>query len=133
MLFALAAWFAFAWWRRRAIPRTRWFLRAAAVAGVASVVCMEAGWVVTEVGRQPWIVYQVQRTADAVTRSDGIWVIFGVTFFVYSFVIAATVLVLQSMARRWRTADADEPTVPYGPSPELPVPEESASGRARVS
>ena len=133
MLFALAAWFAFVWWRRRTIPKSRWFLRAAAVAGVASVVCMEAGWVVTEVGRQPWIVYEVQRTVDAVTRSDGIWIVFGVTFFVYALVIAATVLVLRSMARRWRDADADDPMVPYGPRPVLAASAEPVSGRAGVS
>ncbi len=119
LLFALAMWFAFVWWRRRAIPKTRWFLRAAAAAGVASVVCMEAGWIVTEVGRQPWIVYGLQRTADAVTRSDGVWVVFGVTFLVYALVIAATVLVLRSMTRRWRAADTDDSVVPYGPAPEM--------------
>lgn len=119
LLFALSAWFALVWWRRRRIPKTRWFLRAAAAAGVASVVCMEAGWVVTEVGRQPWIVHELQRTADAVTQSDGIWFVFGATFVVYALVIAATVMVLRSMARRWREADGDEPVVPYGPAPEV--------------
>lgn len=118
LLFALSAWFALVWWRKRRIPTTRWFLRAAAVAGVASVVCMEAGWVVTEVGRQPWIVYEIQRTTDAVTRSGGIWVIFGITVVVYALLAVATVLVLRSMARRWRDADAEEPVVPYGPSAE---------------
>ena len=118
-LLALAAWFGFVWWRRRDLPRTRWFLRAAAMAGVASVVCMEAGWVVTEVGRQPWIVYQLQRTTEAVTRADGVWIVLGVTTVVYSLVTIGTVLVLRSMTRRWRAADAVEPTVPYGPASEL--------------
>src|SRR5689334_4079240 len=45
----LAVWFGFVWWRRRDIPKTKWFLRAASVAGVASVIALEAGWVVTEV------------------------------------------------------------------------------------
>ena len=57
-LLALGAWLA---WTLVAAPRTcrgtRWFLRAVAVSGVAAVVAMEAGWVATEVGRQPWIVY----------------------------------------------------------------------------
>ena len=56
------------WWRKRDFPQTRWFLRAAAVSGVASVVALECGWIVTEVGRQPWIVYNVMRTEDAVTQ-----------------------------------------------------------------
>ena len=57
--------------------RSRWFLRAVAVSGVASIVALECGWIVTEVGRQPWIVYNVMRTEDAVTKADGIWVTFG--------------------------------------------------------
>ena len=60
---------AWAWWRRRDIPQTKWFLRAVAVSGVASVVALECGWIVTEVGRQPWIVYNVMRTEDAVTKA----------------------------------------------------------------
>ena len=49
------------------IPKTKWFLRIAACTGVLSVVTMEAGWVVTEVGRQPWIVHNymtVERRRD---------------------------------------------------------------------
>ena len=43
---------------------------------MASVVALECGWIVTEVGRQPWIVYNVMRTKDAVTQADGVWVTF---------------------------------------------------------
>ena len=60
---------AFAWWRKRDIPQTKWFLRAVAVSGVATVVALECGWIVTEVGRQPWIVYEMMRTEDAVTKA----------------------------------------------------------------
>ena len=49
-----------------------WFLRAASLAGVAAVVALEAGWIDTEVGRQPWIVYGVLRTADAVNPAPGL-------------------------------------------------------------
>ncbi|MEX0666141.1 MAG: cytochrome ubiquinol oxidase subunit I [Acidimicrobiia bacterium] len=118
-LLALAAWFAFSWWRRRDLPRSRWFLRSAAAAGVLSMVAMEAGWVVTEVGRQPWVVQGLLRTEDAVTRADGVWVSLIVVVLLYTAVGTAAVLVLRSMARRWRAADADEPPVPYGPPPEL--------------
>ena len=45
----------------------RWFLRAAVLAPVAAYICVESGWIVTEVGRQPWIVYEILRTQDAVT------------------------------------------------------------------
>ena len=67
---------AIGWWRKRDFPQTRWFLRATAVSGVAAVVALECGWIVTEVGRQPWIVYNVMRTSDAVTQASGIWVTF---------------------------------------------------------
>ena len=52
-----SVWYAASWVFRRRMPTSRWFLRAAACSGVLAVVTMEAGWVVTEVGRQPWIVY----------------------------------------------------------------------------
>src|SRR4051812_2276732 len=61
LLTLLAAWYAISWLRKRDIPRTRWFLRIAACAGVLAVLAMEAGWVVTEVGRQPWVVYNYMR------------------------------------------------------------------------
>ena len=42
--------------------------------GVLAVITMEAGWVVSEVGRQPWIVYNLQRVDDAATANTGVWV-----------------------------------------------------------
>ena len=56
------------------MPKSRWFLRATAVSGVAAIVALECGWIVTEVGRQPWIVYGVMRTEDAVTEASGVWI-----------------------------------------------------------
>ena len=104
-LFLLAAWFAVVWWRRRDLPRTKWFLRAAAVAGVASVVAMEAGWVVTEVGRQPWIVVDYMLVEDAATSSSGVWVTFLGIAALYTGVAVTTVLVLRAMRRRFDVAD----------------------------
>src|SRR4029450_2369364 len=101
-LIALGAWLAVAWWRRRDIPRTRWFLRATAVSGVASVVALECGWIVTEVGRQPWIVYNVMRTEDAVTQAEGVWVTFAIVLLLYAALGTTLVLTLRAMARRWR-------------------------------
>jgi cytochrome d ubiquinol oxidase subunit I len=114
----LAVWFGITWWRRRALPRTPWFLRAAAVAGVASVVALEAGWVVTEVGRQPWIVHGFMRVPQGATTNSGVWVTFLVVLAVYSAVAVVTVLVLRSMARRWRAGE--EPSGPYAPDRSVP-------------
>jgi cytochrome d ubiquinol oxidase subunit I len=120
-LLALAGWFAIVWYRRRDIPATRWFLRAAAASGVAAVVALESGWIVTEVGRQPWIVSGHMRTEDAVTQADGIWFAFALTLLVYIALAAVAALVLRGLARRPFDDDVD---VPYGP-PSAP-PEEAA-------
>ena len=116
-LIALGLWLGFVWWRRREMPRTRWFLRAVAVSGVAAVVALECGWIVTEVGRQPWIVYNILRTEDAVTQADGIWITFTVIVLLYVALGAALVLVLRAMSRRWRAQSDREDEVPYGPEP----------------
>jgi cytochrome d ubiquinol oxidase subunit I len=118
-LIALGLWLGIAWWRKRDIPQTPWFLRATAVSGVAAVVALEAGWIVTEVGRQPWIVYNVMRTEDAVTHASGIWITFTVVVLLYAVLGAALAIVLRAMARRWRAADEEDSDVPYGPQPEL--------------
>ncbi len=112
----LALWFGFVWWRKRDVPKTRWFLRCAAVSGVAILVTIEAGWIVTEVGRQPWIVYNVLRTKDAVTDTGGIWLSFMLIVALYVLVAVALIATLRAMARRWRAQDelADS-DVPYGP------------------
>ena len=119
-LIALGLWLGFGWWRKRDIPQTKWFLRAVAVSGVATVVAMECGWIVTEVGRQPWIVYEIMRTEDAVTKADGIWVTFGLIVGLYAILGVALVVTLRAMARRWRSADEEDSEVPYGPSPGAP-------------
>jgi cytochrome bd ubiquinol oxidase subunit I len=117
MLMGLGLWLAFGWWRRRDIPKTPWFLRAVAVSGVAAVVALECGWIVTEVGRQPWVVYNVMRTKDAVTQASGVWVTFVAVLALYVVLGAALIITLRAMARRWRTADGGEDDVPYGPAP----------------
>jgi cytochrome d ubiquinol oxidase subunit I len=124
MLFLLSAWFGLAWLRRRDIPRSRWFLRAAAVAGVASILSMEAGWVVTEVGRQPWIVFDYMKVTQAATENQGVWLTFLIITAVYAVVGVTLVLVLRLMARRFAAGDADgsgdsgsDHGAPYSPRP----------------
>jgi cytochrome d ubiquinol oxidase subunit I len=101
-LIALGAWAGWRRLRKRSLLDSRWFLRAVVVAGPASVIAMEAGWVVTEVGRQPWIVYQLVRSEDAVTSGGGVWVSLTVLTIVYALLTVTTVAVLRGMARRWR-------------------------------
>jgi cytochrome d ubiquinol oxidase subunit I len=62
---------------------------------------------VTEVGRQPWIVYEVMRTEDAVTKAGGVPISLAVVMVLYVALGTATVLVLRAMSRRWREAPAE--------------------------
>src|SRR5207342_249159 len=121
LLIGLGLWFGIGWWRKRDFPQSRWFLRATAVSGVASIVALECGWIVTEVGRQPWIVYNVMRTEDAVTHASGVWVTFTLVLALYALLGAALVITLRAMARRWREAGEEESDVPYGPPPAVPA------------
>jgi cytochrome d ubiquinol oxidase subunit I len=98
-LLGLAIWAGWAWVRRRDLPRSRWFLRAAALSGVAAVLALEAGWTVTEVGRQPWIVYGVMLTADAVNPAPGLVWGFVLVTAVYTILTVATIYVLRRLAR----------------------------------
>jgi cytochrome d ubiquinol oxidase subunit I len=119
-LLALGAWFGFVWWRRRELPATRWFLRAAAGSGVAAVIAMECGWIVTEVGRQPWIVHGYMRTEDAVTGAEGLWWVFAATVAIYAALGVAAAFILRAFARRWREEDAAELEGPYAPRDDGP-------------
>ena len=78
-------------------------------------MALEAGWIVTEVGRQPWIVYNVMRTEDAVTDASGVPVTFGLIIALYVVLGAALVITLRAMSRRWREEGDEESEVPYGP------------------
>ena len=115
VLILLALWLGIGWWRKRDFPQSRWFLRATAVSGIASVVALECGWIVTEVGRQPWIVYNVMRTSDAVTQAHGIWITFGLIVGLYVALGTTLIISLRAMSRRWRHDDQDLDDVPYGP------------------
>jgi cytochrome bd ubiquinol oxidase subunit I len=87
------------WLRRRRLPEARWFYQAVVLAGPLSVVALIAGWVVTEVGRQPWVVYGVMRTDAAVTGAHGIPVSYGVLAASYVLVACGLVWVLRRLAR----------------------------------
>nr|WP_198664041.1 cytochrome ubiquinol oxidase subunit I [Jiangella endophytica] len=116
LLFLLSVWYGLVWAFRRHMPRSKWFLRVAAASGVLAVIAMEAGWVVTEVGRQPWIVYGHMKVEDAATGNTGVWIMFIAVVVLYTALGVTTVLVLRGMSRRWRRGDGftDEGT-PYGP------------------
>ncbi len=118
----LAGWYGLVWWRRRRLPTTRLFLYAAAAAGPAAVVALEAGWIVTEVGRQPWIAYGVLRVSDAVTSASNLRVGYYVLLVVYSGLTVATVYVLRRIAATPRPEFGESGEDPAKPEPlEPPV------------
>jgi cytochrome d ubiquinol oxidase subunit I len=78
---------------------------------------MEAGWVVTEVGRQPWIVHNYMKVEQAATANTGVWVTFLMVFVIYAVLGVTTILVLRGMSKRYReSGKLDESDVPYGPN-----------------
>jgi cytochrome bd ubiquinol oxidase subunit I len=85
--------------RRKRLPESRWFYRALVIAGPLSVVALIAGWVTTEVGRQPWVVYRVMPTADAVTGAQGIPVGYATLAATYLAVGCGVAWVLRRLAR----------------------------------
>jgi len=124
-LMVLALWLLYSWWKKRDIPQTPWFLKAVSISGVGAILALWSGWIVTEVGRQPWIVYKYMKTSEAVTDADGIWFAFIFTLLLYAAIGTIAVLVLRRMSRRWREGgegSAEDLPAPYSPlAPEREV------------
>jgi cytochrome bd ubiquinol oxidase subunit I len=99
MLAALSVLHLVTWFRRRRFVDAAWFHWAVVAAGPLSLVALIAGWVATEVGRQPWVVYGVMRTTQAVTGAGGIPVGYGTLVVVYIGLGAAVVYILRRLAR----------------------------------
>jgi cytochrome bd ubiquinol oxidase subunit I len=129
LMLAWGIWLGLSWWRRRDLPGGRLgqlFLAGGALSGIASVVAMEAGWVVTEVGRQPWTVYRVLRTSQAVTTAAGVPGTLVATLAIYAVLTVATFAILRVMQRRWQAgAGSQDLPVPYSP------PADSSRAQAR--
>ena len=99
VLAGISAFYVFVWLRRKRLPRSTWFYRAVVAAGPLSVVALIAGWVTTEVGRQPWVVYGQMRTDEAVTGASGVPVGYASLVLVYAGLLSAIVWILRRLAR----------------------------------
>ena len=84
LLILLAVWYGATWLFRKDMPQSKLFLCVASTAGVLAVITMEAGWVVSEVGRQPWIVYNLMKVEDAATGNTGVWITFVAVVVLYA-------------------------------------------------
>lgn len=96
---AIAVWGAWRYWlarskKSKAWLESKWFLRSLVLAAPLGFVAIETGWIVTEVGRQPWIIYGVMRTSQAVTPMPGLIVPFITFTLLYIFLAAITVWLL---------------------------------------
>jgi cytochrome d ubiquinol oxidase subunit I len=109
LLALLGVVYLFVRFRRKRLPRSVWFYRAVALAGPLSIVALIAGWVTTEVGRQPWVVYGSMRTAQAVTGARGIPVGYGMLAVVYLGLAAAVAWLLRRFSRVPLQSTVEEP------------------------
>ena len=121
---ALSVWYLWILLRRRRLPDSRWFYRLAALAGAGAYLTVEVGWITTEVGRQPWIVYGTMRVSEAVTTAPAsfVWSMLAALVVIYAVIAYFFVTLLLRLSARWRRDDAREATapevgVPYGPRP----------------
>ncbi len=105
LMLGAVIWGAVQWIRRREVPRGTWFLRAMVFTGPLGFIAIEAGWVVTEVGRQPWIIYGVMRTEEAVTPMEGLVAPF--TTFTILYLVLSIVLVF-ILRRQFLAPTAEE-------------------------
>lgn len=94
MLF-LAGWAMWSAWRKGRLPDGKWLLRAFVAAGPLGFIAIEAGWVVTEVGRQPWIIYGYMKTEEAVTPATGLGITFATFTILYLILSVVLVFVLR--------------------------------------
>jgi cytochrome bd ubiquinol oxidase subunit I len=116
LIFLVAALGAFLFWRGR-LERARWFLWIGVFSIPLPWVSALAGWVLTEVGRQPWIVFGLLKTADANSPSVSTWTI-GLSLGVLATLYVALGVVDFILMRRYATVDPPE----VGEREEGPVP-----------
>jgi cytochrome bd ubiquinol oxidase subunit I len=106
LLALLGLWFLWVRWRRHELPRSPWFYRLVVAAGPASLVALISGWIVTEVGRQPWIVYELMRVEEAVTGAEGIPIGYATLVVVYLGLFGVALYMLRRLARTPPEAEA---------------------------
>ena len=95
---AMLFWFLY-WRKKRTVPENRWLLWGIVLSGPLSFLAIELGWMVTEIGRQPWVISGFLRTKDAVTTAPGLNISFLVFSCIYVLLAAALISLLLSVAR----------------------------------
>jgi cytochrome d ubiquinol oxidase subunit I len=96
IMLLIALCYFFVLWKRPRWKDSRWLLKLFAIATPLGFIAVEAGWTVTEVGRQPWIIYGVMKTADAVTPMPGIYY----SFYLFTAVYFSLAIIVSFMLYR---------------------------------
>jgi len=120
----VSLWAGWVMWRKRDLMSSRRLLRALAVVAPFGFISTEAGWVVTEVGRQPWAVSGILKTADAVTPMPGIVVPMLLFLLLYVVLGVIVSVLVAAMVRETRALDVSDrtPTSPVNGSPPQALP-----------
>lgn len=111
LMMLASLWVLFLWWRKREVAESRPLLTFLALLTPAGFIAVEAGWVVTEVGRQPWIVYGFMRTKDALTPMPGlVYPMVGITLlYLFLGVVVAYLLYAQILKTKPATQEMRVP------------------------
>ncbi len=127
-MIGVGLWFLWAWWRGRPARATtsgagrgllagagvdwasrRWLLWGLVLASPLGFLALQAGWIVTEVGRQPWIIYRVMRTSEAVTPAAEVGSSLAAFVLLYTGLTVALVALLRRLARTTDSPEAGSP------------------------
>jgi cytochrome bd ubiquinol oxidase subunit I len=108
LMFLVAAVGAWLYWKQK-LERARWFLWAAVVSIALPYVAATAGWVLTEMGRQPWIVQGLLKTEDAVSPTVSAWTV-GVSLGVFAGLYGILAIVDFVLMRRYARVDPPDPS-----------------------
>ncbi len=104
----LLFWLLYFWRKRRVVPENKWLLRGIVLAGPAAFLAVELGWMTTEEGRQPWVIYGFLRVQDAVNPAQWIGVSFIIFSLIYILLGTTLIILLLRLARSPLAIDWDE-------------------------
>jgi len=96
LLLLIALTYFFILFKKKPLTEKRWLLKLFVFAIPLGYLALEAGWVVTEVGRQPWIIYGIMRTKDAVTPMPGI----AYSFYIFSAIYVSLSIIVTFLLYR---------------------------------
>ncbi len=107
LLFGLGVFSLWVLMKRQPLLDSKWFQRVLVGATPLGFICLEAGWIVTELGRQPWIIYGIQKTRDALTPMPGMAYSFALSACIYGLLGGLALLLLGKQMGHLRRVSAE--------------------------